>query len=618
MSQFNEAKYLLVEILRSIPLTEDIMRRKYRLVAAAQTAASLGTNVDRRNKSLRALKLMREMNISSDESSDLRYAQLQLAVEQEFEATKDLKVVKWEGFDLRLLSRTEQRAIKCATAGDGCFKVPPPTIGGDIMVAGKLTSKERERAGQSVEALARKRNDSKQRLTEKANAVAGESWLAQTKIRHAKHHGVVSAAKAEQSMARLKRSCVQSRQRAMANAIITDPRTLSATSKPSQQIKSTRRHRLAVGKRKTVLEAIKLSRTKEQRTTIYTYKQEHRIRFADFNAPIEALLASMRYQELRAAAYKGHAGEAPSHKSLTQLLKEAEPTLAKEEQYDDEADAQEEALVNEVDEVDEDTEDEENANEELDNWLEKQRIDSMSIPQKVQQSVPSHKTITTTFASLLQSLSIDDKTGDGGEKAVEVAFSESPKRNGPALQKRPASGLATKIKDSVDVRLPFYGPASVQAVAKAKARREYLATLPGPIHDYVEGVTNIYYHPSMLPEHAPMQLDKTIKCVHEACRNWSEQYTPQQFIDFSRQHKATLDRVCRDLHWIAAFLHCGRYGWDTALWPSTLFAELGVLMPEVEGFLGKLAGYEGCEWLEPAAAVHVRYAFGRLCELARP
>ncbi|KAK5724629.1 hypothetical protein LTR15_004675 [Elasticomyces elasticus] len=69
--------------------------------------------------------------------------------------------------------------------------------------------------------------------------------------------------------------------------------------------KITSKHRLAIQRRKDMLESIKFGRNVETtaRERDWRFEDTQYVRFADFNAPIEALRASMRYQELRAEAH---------------------------------------------------------------------------------------------------------------------------------------------------------------------------------------------------------------------------------------------------------------------------------------------------------------------------
>ncbi|TKA72503.1 hypothetical protein B0A55_07021 [Friedmanniomyces simplex] len=307
------------------------------------------------------------------------------------------------------------------------------------------------------------------------------------------------------------------------------------------------KHRGAMRERKVRLDVIEFDRSAKQGVPGWRDGDEHYIRFSDFNAPIEALQASLRLRELIAEAYEasGESDDAETSGNLRPRsvtfrngdFKETDGLTTNEKEIDD--------MMAGLDIIDDDA----------------------------------------PGAALEKHLD-----GNSSEKAAK-AETQTRFHNTSPIQR--ADGNATGATKHTEIN-PTSKP---DPELKAEAMAKYLATFPGPALRHVEGSTNIYYHPSMSFEQAPVQLES----ARGTSKSWAEQWSPREFAEFARHERAVLNNVYRDLHWIA----------------ETLFSEMHGLLPELEGYLEVLAGYVGYEWLEEAAVVHVRYAFERLAELAR-
>ncbi|KAK4901695.1 hypothetical protein LTR27_001467 [Elasticomyces elasticus] len=320
--------------------------------------------------------------------------------------------------------------------------------------------------------------------------------------------------------------------------------------------KITNKHRLAIQQRKDTLESIKFGRSVETtaRERDWRFEDVQYVRIADFNGPIEALQASMRYQELRAEAYAVSNGETEDPLEDREMM----------------------------------------AGLQIDNIGTQQQ-------RKAKPEINSF-----SFAALIQSLDAEKSSKvEKGKKAVYKTKSVTSANGGGIKGAAETTMVVTKRS----------GP-KTESERKAEARAEYLATLPGPAGSYEEGITSVYYHPGMSFEQAADQITRIVRSAHAATKSWAEQWSPCQFIELARRDKRTLEIMCRDLFWIAEFLHLGRRHWDCALWPRTLFAEMNALLPELQRNLDLLAAHEGCEWLKSAAMEHVKYAFGRFAALA--
>ncbi|TKA72507.1 hypothetical protein B0A55_07025 [Friedmanniomyces simplex] len=356
--------------------------------------------------------------------------------------------------------------------------------------------------------------------------------------------------------------------------------------RPKCHAKERIKHRGATRERKVRLDAIKFDRSAEQGVRGRRDSDEHYVRFSDFNAPIEALRASMRLRELIAEAYEasGESDDAEASGTFRPRsvafrngdFKETNGLTTNEKEIDD--------MMAGLDIIDD---------------------DAPGAALEKQQRTEKPEANPLSFTALMRSLD-----GNSSEKAAKTE-TQTRSHNTSPIQR--ADGNATGATKHTEINLTSKPDPELKAEAMAK----YLATFPGPALGYVEGSTNIYYHPGMSFEQAPVQLAMTIRSARGTSKSWAEQWSPRGFAEFARHERAVLNNVCRDLHWIAEFLHIGRCGWDCARWPRTLFAEMHGLLPELEGYLEVLAGYAGCEWLEEAAVVHVRYAFERLAELAR-
>ncbi|KAK3648384.1 hypothetical protein LTR56_007501 [Elasticomyces elasticus] len=341
--------------------------------------------------------------------------------------------------------------------------------------------------------------------------------------------------------------------------------------------KITNKHRLAIQQRKDTLESIKFGRSVETtaRERDWRFEDVQYVRIADFNGPIEALQASMRYQELRAEAYAVSNGET-------------------EDPLEGETDgSMERALEIEIEEM-------MAGLQMIDN------IETQSALQERQQRQTKPESISFSFTALIHTLDAGKSSnGEKGKKAVNKAQPVAS-TNGEGIK-----GAA----ETTGVIAKRTGP-TTESERKAEARAKYLATLPGPAELYEEGTTSVYYHPGMSFEQAADQISRNVQSAHAATKSWAEQWSPRQFIELARRDKRGLEIMCRDLFWIAEFLHLGRRDWDCALWPRTLFAEMNALLPELQRNLDLLAAHEGCEWLKAAAVEHVKYAFGRFAALA--
>ncbi|KAK5729986.1 hypothetical protein LTR17_011503 [Elasticomyces elasticus] len=341
----------------------------------------------------------------------------------------------------------------------------------------------------------------------------------------------------------------------------------------NRPVRITNKHRLAIQQRKDALESIRFGRSVERtaRERDWRFEDVQYVRIADFNGPIEALQASMRYQELRAEAYAVSNGE-------TEDSQEGETDGSMERELEIEI-------------------------EEMMAGLQKVQIDNIEErqPRKAKPEVNS-----SSFTALIHSLDAEKSSkGEKGKKAVNKTQSVAS-TNGEGI--RGAAETATVVTKRS-------GP-KTESESKAETRAKYLATLPGPAELYEEGITSVYYHPGMSFEQAADQITRIVRSAYAATKSWAEQWSPRQFIELARRDKRTLDIMCRDLFWIAEFLHLGRRHWDCALWPRTLFAEMNALLPELQRNLDLLAAHEGCEWLKAAAMEHVKYAFGRFAASA--
>ncbi|KAK5679719.1 hypothetical protein LTS10_007667 [Elasticomyces elasticus] len=337
--------------------------------------------------------------------------------------------------------------------------------------------------------------------------------------------------------------------------------------------KITNKHQLAIQQRKDTLESIKFGRSVKAtaKEKDWRFEDTQYVRIADFNGPIEALQASMRYQEPRAEAHAVSNGETEDP-----LEGETDGSMERE-------------LEIEI--------------EEMMAGLQKVQIDNIAErqPRKAKPEINSF-----SFTALIHSLDAEKSSkGEKGKKAVNKTQSVAS-TNGEGMK-----GAA----ETTRVVAKRSGP-KTESERKAEARAEYLSTLPGPAAPYEEGITSVYYHPGMSFEQAADQITRVVRSAHAATKSWAEQWSPCQFIELARRDKRTREIMCRDLFWIAEFLHLGRRHWDRALWPRTLFAEMNALLPELQRKLDLLAAHEGCEWLKSAAMEHVKYAFGRFAALA--